>query len=206
MTYGNGVFVLANYMVNINSNNNNRDFIYSMIISSDFVHWNYPMGNQIVETPNADPYYYTSGFITFGGNQFCFFIQGNNPAYVSTSSDGNSWTSISPIQISPYVSLNSLAYGQGTIVAIDSFGRNIYQSDVFTSDTNSPAPTTLGISTYAGVSINGMPGAVYQIQSSTDMNTWQTLTNFMLPSSPYIWVDTSSTVTGQKFYRSVQLQ
>jgi hypothetical protein len=59
---------------------------------------------------------------------------------------------------------------------------------------------------YPGVTINGTAGAVYQIQDSTDLNTWQTVTNFMLPCSPYIWIDTSSFVTGQKFYRSVQLQ
>jgi hypothetical protein len=100
--------------------------------------------------------------------------------------------------------LRRYAYGQGTFVEA---GQNIYESNVFASDSNSPAPTALGISTYTGVTINGTAGAVYQIQSTTNLNSaWQSLTNFMLPYSPYIWVDTSSTVAGQKFYRSVQIQ
>ena len=85
-------------------------------------------------------------------------------------------------------------------------GSAISQSGVFATQSNSPA-TSLGISTYPGVTINGTAGAVYQIQYTTSLNsTWQTLTNFMLPYSPYLWVDTSSTVSGQRFYRSIQLQ
>jgi hypothetical protein len=99
-----------------------------------------------------------------------------------------------------------LTYGQGTFVAY-SGGDFIYQSGVFASDSNSPAPSNLTISTYPGVTINGSAGSVYQIQSSTNLNSaWQPITNFYLPYSPFIWVDTSSPVIGQKFYRSVQLQ
>jgi len=108
----------------------------------------------------------------------------------------------------PYISGNwmtALTYGQGTFVATI-LGGSIYQSGAFASQSNCPA-TTLGISTYPGVTINGTAGAVYQIQYTTSLNsTWQTLTNFMLPYSPYLWVDTSSTVSGQRFYRSIQLK
>jgi hypothetical protein len=81
-----------------------------------------------------------------------------------------------------------------------------YQSGVFAPQTNFPS-TTLSISIYSGVTITGTAGLVYQIQSTTNLNSaWQPLTNFMLPFSPYIWIDTSSPAIGQKFYRSVQLQ
>jgi hypothetical protein len=65
----------------------------------------------------------------------------------------------------------------------------------------------LAISTYAGVTITGTPGAVYEVQCATSLNgPWSSLTNFALPCSPCLWVDTSSPVAGTRFYRSVQLQ
>ena len=69
--------------------------------------------------------------------------------------------------------INTFTYGQWTFVATDANG-NIYQSEAFGTDLNAP-PTTLGISTYAGVTINGTAGGVYRIQCSTDLDTWQTL-------------------------------
>jgi hypothetical protein len=96
-----------------------------------------------------------------------------------------------------------LVLGQGTLIASTRY--DVYQSGAFA--TNSiPQPSTLNISTYAGMTINGEVGAVYQIQCSTNMSTWQSLTNLVLPYNPCIWVDTSTTVSGQRFYRSVQVQ
>jgi formylglycine-generating enzyme required for sulfatase activity len=73
-----------------------------------------------------------------------------------------------------------------------------------------PAQTTAGLSiqTYAGINIAGLVGTVYSIQFTTNLlstNVWLTLTNLALPSSPYLWVDTSSPVTGQRFYRTQTL-
>jgi hypothetical protein len=46
---------------------------------------------------------------------------------------------------------------------------------------------------YPGVTINGIPGATYQIQYSSNLSSnWIALTNFTLPYSPYLWFDASS--------------
>ena len=135
--------------------------------------------------------------IAFGGGQFI----GNFGPDIWTSTNAFNWTDRTNTY---YYNADAFAYGEGTFVA--GAADSIYQSGVFAPQSNSP-PTTLTISTYPGVTINATAGAVYQIQSTTNLNsTWQPLTNFMLPFSPYIWVDTSSPAVGQKFYRSVQLQ
>src|SRR5208283_329936 len=56
---------------------------------------------------------------------------------------------------------------------------------------------------YAGLTITGTVGSNYVVLCSTNLsqtNNWQTLTNLTLPSSPYLWVDTSAPATAQRFY------
>jgi sulfatase modifying factor 1 len=69
-------------------------------------------------------------------------------------------------------------------------------------------PAGLSIQTYAGLNITGLVGTIYSIQFTTNLlvtNAWLTLTNLALPSSPYLLVDTTSTVMGQRFYRAQTL-
>jgi len=135
-----------------------------------------------------------------------------NQSPVLSSVDGTNWTingylTTDNIGYGGYdsvaIPIQFLVYGQG--ILLTSTGNNIYQSGIFVTNLTPPA-NTLDISTYSGVTINGTVGAVYRIQYSTDMNTWQTITNLMLPYSPYLWFDTTSTVNGKRFYRSVQVQ
>ena len=68
-------------------------------------------------------------------------------------------------------------------------------------------PATLGVQLYAGLSITGAVGTVYQIQYVTDLaeaNSWRCLEFLQLPASPYLWADKSAPATGQRFYRSVE--
>lgn len=67
-----------------------------------------------------------------------------------------------------------------------------------------PGPA-LGVQMYPGITINGLSGRLYQIQSTDSLQTtnWQTLTSLVLPYSPYIWVDTSPGNSAMRFYRAV---
>ena len=47
----------------------------------------------------------------------------------------------------------------------------------------------LGIGTFAGVTITGVVGRTYQIQSSPNMATWTTRATVLLTFSPYLWID-----------------
>ena len=70
-----------------------------------------------------------------------------------------------------------------------------------------PGPA-LGVQMYPGITIDGLAGRLYQIQSTDSLQTtnWQTLTSLVLPYSPYIWVDTSPGNPAMRFYRAVLIQ
>lgn len=63
------------------------------------------------------------------------------------------------------------------------------------SQTNS-----LSVNLYAGLTITGPVGNNQIIQYSEDTETWQYLTNFPLPSSPYLWFDLTP-CGAKRFYR-----
>jgi hypothetical protein len=57
---------------------------------------------------------------------------------------------------------------------------------------------------YAGLDIVGAVGAIYNIQSTSDLGStnWTTLTNVALPSQPYIYIDYASPTNSKQFYRA----
>jgi sugar lactone lactonase YvrE len=92
-------------------------------------------------------------------------------------------------------------------------GGTLYVADMsnqrIRSITNNPsaqvvAGANLGIGTFAGVTITGVVGRTYQVQSSPDMKAWTTRATLLLTSSPYLWID-QNPVAGSKFYRAVML-
>ncbi len=71
-------------------------------------------------------------------------------------------------------------------------------------------PAQLAIQTYAGLTITGAVGTVYEIQCVTDLgqtndaSAWRCLEFLQPPASPYLWADKSAPATGRRFYRAVQ--
>jgi hypothetical protein len=66
----------------------------------------------------------------------------------------------------------------------------------------------LSISMYPGIQISGTVGATYQLQYTTVLpaTNWTTLTNILLPVSPFLYFDTQySTNKANRFYRAVQV-
>ncbi|MBN2506202.1 MAG: PD40 domain-containing protein [Verrucomicrobia bacterium] len=66
----------------------------------------------------------------------------------------------------------------------------------------------LNLQILAALEISGVAGATYRIQYMPDMNhpsDWMTLTDVVLPSSPYLWVDRQSHGQPSRFYRAVLL-
>ena len=65
---------------------------------------------------------------------------------------------------------------------------------------------TLAVQLYAGLSITGSVGSVWAIQYTTNLaqsNAWSCLTFLQLPTTNYLWTDTSVPATGRRFYRAV---
>jgi formylglycine-generating enzyme required for sulfatase activity len=73
------------------------------------------------------------------------------------------------------------------------------------------APPVLDIHLYAGLTVTGAVGTVYQIQYVTDLaqtntpSAWRCLEYLQLPASPYLWADRSAPATGKRFYRAVAM-
>ena len=68
-----------------------------------------------------------------------------------------------------------------------------------------PAQTALAIGLYAGLSITGAVESTYSIQYATEFaqsNSWRCLAFVQLPTTNYLWIDTSIPGTGQRFYRA----
>lgn len=100
-------------------------------------------------------------------------------------------------------SAQGICISGGTIYVADANNQRIR------SITNNPAPqviagANLGISTYPGITITGIVGRTYQVQSSPDSATWTTRATILLNSSPYLWID-QNPVAGNSFYRTILL-
>ena len=97
-------------------------------------------------------------------------------------------------------------------VAVDATGK-LYVADTLNhlirvSCQCDPAKVKIGL--YAGLTIEGKIGCQYRIDYTTFLNpnpsltVWTTLTTITLPSSPFLYVDTT-VVSGNRFYRVVPL-
>jgi hypothetical protein len=98
---------------------------------------------------------------------------------------------------------SSACFSQGSIFVTDAGNYRIRQIS-FNPQPQIVAPANLGIGTYAGVTITGLIGRTYQVQSSPDLSTWTPAATLILASSPYLWIDPSG-VAGNKFYRALLL-
>src|SRR5689334_5177713 len=66
------------------------------------------------------------------------------------------------------------------------------------------AQSTVTPHSYVGLSISGTPGNTYEVQyvdTLANSNAWLTLTNLLLPTSPYFFIDTTTEDASKRFYR-----
>lgn len=97
-------------------------------------------------------------------------------------------------------------------VAADSAGR-IYVADTLnhTIRVECCLPARVKVALYAGLMIEGSVGCQYQIEYTTFLNptpsltVWIPLVTLTLPSSPFLYVDTSAPASNNRFYRVVVL-
>lgn len=92
----------------------------------------------------------------------------------------------------------------------DSGGYHVVITNSFGSVSSRVAQLTvafLGIHSYAGVNVLGVPGRTYRIDATPASGTpdWQTVTNLVLPQSPYIWIDYDSPTLPSRLYRAAEL-
>jgi sugar lactone lactonase YvrE len=92
----------------------------------------------------------------------------------------------------------------GGMIFVADLGNQRIRQISFNPQPQLVTPANLALNTYAGITISGLVGRTYQIQSSSDLTNWTTRATVLLTSSPYLWFDLNP-VTGNKFYQAVLL-
>ena len=98
---------------------------------------------------------------------------------------------------------NGVCFSQGTIYVADCVNERIRQIS-FNPSPQIVTGANLAIGIFPGVTITGIVGRTYQIQSSPDMAIWATVSTVLLNSSPYLWIDQNQT-TRTRYYRAILL-
>ena len=135
-----------------------------------------------------------SGFDPIATNNVVLF--GNVPAQViSVNPAGTQLVVVVPAGLPP-----------GTVaVTVSSQGQTSATSGYGVPD---PDAATLEVKILAGLDIYGTIGLTYRVDYVNDLqntNNWTALTNLVLPSRPYFWVDLTSTNQPKRFYRCVRI-
>jgi hypothetical protein len=106
-----------------------------------------------------------------------------------------------PGATSPTLSLTGLNPSQAGVYTV------IISNVAGTATSKSAAVSLLSLNVYAGLTIVGQVGSTYQIDycNALDTNNWTTLTQLVLPGSPYLFIDPDSPNRVQRFYRAVLL-
>jgi hypothetical protein len=92
---------------------------------------------------------------------------------------------------------------QGMVFVADTYNERIRQIS-FNPQPQLVSAANLGIANFAGITITGLVGRTYQIQTSPDMTTWTTKATLLLTASSYLWFDLNP-VSGNNFYRAFLL-
>ena len=97
------------------------------------------------------------------------------------------------------LTLNSLNAGQAGVYSV------VVSNAAGMVTSSSATLSLLSLNMYAGLTIVGAVGGNYQIDYRNDLNNtnWLNLTNVVLPSSPYLFIDTASPQDLRRFYRAV---
>jgi len=105
--------------------------------------------------------------------------------------------------VARFYGASGVCASQGLIFVADSDNQRIRQISLNPQPQIVSGPN-LGLATYSGLTISGVVGRTYQIQTSPDMTSWNTVATMVLPSTPYLWFD-QNPVAGNKFYRALLL-
>ena len=98
---------------------------------------------------------------------------------------------------------SGVCLSQGMVFIADANNERVRQIS-FNPQPQLVTPANLALHTYAGLTINGLVGRTYQVQSSPDLSTWTTRATLLLTSSPYLWID-QNPIAGNKFYQAILL-
>jgi hypothetical protein len=98
---------------------------------------------------------------------------------------------------------HGVCISQGMLFVADSANQRI-RSIAFNPSPQVVSGANLVLNTYPGLTISGVIGRTYEIQTSPDARYWLGHATILLSSSPYLWFD-QNPVAGNRFYRALLL-
>ena len=128
------------------------------------------------------------GGIAYGNGQF---VAEGGPGIILTSADGVKWAEHQPGPVGP------IAYGNGQFVAVGPGGRVLESGSIITLSITPRADTGL-----LTLSLEGPTGLGYTVQTSTDLGSWQTLTNLTSVQPTTFIFDALPAGSDRVFYRA----
>jgi len=114
----------------------------------------------------------------------------------------DAWTTVTPLPFQVWGA--SAAVVNGTLYVIGGF--DVSNATIGSVEAFTPATSINAINVYAGLTLMGMVGTTNRIDFKNDLAAanWTVLTNLVLPSSPYLFIDINSPNSTKGFYRVVQ--
>jgi len=106
-----------------------------------------------------------------------------------------------PGNIARFSGAHGVTFSQGMLFVADAGNQRI-RSISFNPSPQVVNGANLSLNTYPGLTITGIVGRTYQIQTSPDATNWVPRANVLLPSSPYLWFD-QNPVSGNRLYRAL---
>jgi hypothetical protein len=127
------------------------------------------------------------------------------PANVSTVAGafGQTGYANGPGSSARFSGADGIYFAQGMLFVADAGNQRI-RTISFNPSPQVVTGANLGIATYAGLTITGIIGRTYQIETSPNGSSWTPHATVLLPSSAYLWFD-ENPVAGNKFYRALLL-
>lgn len=98
---------------------------------------------------------------------------------------------------------DGICFSRGQLFVAD-YGDHRIRQISFNPSAEPVSGADLVLDTYPGLTIVGLIGRTYEIQSSTDMTNFTTRATLLLTSSPFLWID-KNPVRGTRFYRAYLL-
>src|SRR5205823_3130752 len=130
-------------------------------------------------------------------------VQHNYPGLTITGTVGGSYPIqyVTAITNTNWTTLTTLTLPSSPYLFIDTTAADVTQR--FYRETN----VTLTARNYSGLTISGKPGSTNLIQyiEAPGKTNWITLTNLVLPGSPYVFYDTISPANVKRIYRAEDL-
>ena len=70
------------------------------------------------------------------------------------------------------------------------------------------APPAISIAMYPGITINGLVGATYRVEYTNDLEvpSWTPLGTVVLPSTPFLYTDSTGAHLPRRFYRVIEMR